>query len=124
MLRIELDEPPSTCRPGSTLTGRCVWEMNQAPERLEASLEWMTEGKGDEDGDTAIVQQWKPTSDSGSHRFRWQLPRGPLSLDGTLIRIRWKLLLRAESPDEEVSLPLVISHVDGSIRLSSIATAL
>ncbi len=120
MLKIELDGDQSAYRPGSFLSGRIVWDMIQAPVAITASLEWSTEGKGDDEGDIVVEQRWHPQAESGSQAFRWQLPRGPLSLEATLIRIRWSIECSTENPDEEISRPIVLSSLDRPIILKAI----
>ena len=120
MLRVELDNNQSVFRPGSILSGRIFWEMSQAPDTVTATLTWSTEGKGDDDGDIAVEQSWQPQSESGSQAFRWQLPRGPLSLDAKLIRIRWTIECSTEKPSEDVTVPIVLSHLDRPIILKAI----
>jgi len=115
-----LDGDHSAYRSGSFLSGRIVWDMSQAPAAITACLSWSTEGKGDDEGDTVIEQSWHPQSESGTQAFRWQLPRGPLSLDATLIRIRWSIDCSTESPDEELSRPIVLSPRDRAIILKAI----
>ncbi len=123
MLKVELDGDRSIFRPGGILTGRIVWEMNRTPDEISACLSWSTEGKGDEEGAEVIDQSWRPQSESGSQAFRWQLPRGPLSMDGKLIRIRWTIECSTENPEEQVTVPIVLSHLERPIILSSSGNA-
>lgn len=120
MLKIELDGEHSVYRPGGFLSGRIIWDMSQAPATINANLSWSTEGKGDDDGNSIVEQSWHPTTEVGTQAFRWQLPRGPLSLDATLIRIRWSIECSTESPQEEFSRPIVLSQLDRPIILKAI----
>jgi hypothetical protein len=120
MLTVELDGDHSIYRPGSFLTGRIRWDMSQVPTVIHANLSWSTEGKGDDDGDLVVEQSWHPTTESGTQDFRWQMPRGPLSLEATLIRIRWSIACSTEDPDEEFSREIVLSPRDRPIILKAI----
>ena len=120
MLNVELDSEDWIYLPGSMLTGRIVWEMAQVPKIIEASLTWETEGKGDEDCDIAIEQTWTPSTATGTQAFRWKMPRGPLSLDGTLIRIRWSIQCTSKRPDENCSKPIVLSHLKRPLILTTV----
>ncbi|MDZ4852420.1 MAG: hypothetical protein SGI77_24290 [Pirellulaceae bacterium] len=120
MLKVETDGDSLNFRPGNVLSGRIVWELSKTPRSISASLSWSTEGKGDEDGESSIQQTWTPSSPTGTQAFQWQLPRGPISLEGTLIRIQWLIECVSESPDEEVVVPLVISHLKCPVRLSKV----
>jgi hypothetical protein len=120
MLKIELDGEHSAYRPGSSLSGRIVWDMSQAPTSIVASLTWSTEGKGDDEGDSVVEQIWHPTTEKGTQAFRWELPRGPLSLEATLIRIRWSIECTTENPDEECSRPIILSPLDRPILLKAV----
>ncbi len=119
MLRVDLDGDEAAFRPGGILTGRIVWELSQTPREIEAYLAWATEGKGDEDGDMVVEQTWIPSAASGIQPFRWQLPRGPLSLDGNLIRIRWSIECSTTKPDEDTTVPIILSHLQRPIVLTS-----
>lgn len=119
MLRVDLDSNEATFLPGGILSGRIVWELSQTPRKMEAYLAWATEGKGDEDGDMVVEQAWIPIAESGTQPFRWQLPRGPLSLDGKLIRIRWSIECSTTKPDEYTSVPIILSHLQRPIVLTS-----
>jgi hypothetical protein len=120
MLKIELDGDHSAYRPGSYLSGRIVWDMGQAPSSIEASLSWSTEGKGDDEGDSVIEQTWYPTTEAGTQAFRWELPRGPLSLDATLIRIHWSIECSTQEPNEECARPIILSPLDRPIILKAV----
>ena len=119
MLRVELENDESVLSPGGILIGKIIWESSQTPRSIEAYLAWATEGKGDEDGDMVVEQEWTPTAASGTQSFRWQLPRGPLSLDGKLIRIRWSIECSTVKPDEAFTFPVIISHLPRPILISS-----
>jgi hypothetical protein len=116
MLRIELDNPPAAYRPGSIIRGRVFWEQPSVPKEFCLRLYWLTEGKGDEDSETAIEQKWKPTVESGSVDFQWELPRGPLSAKGRLIRIGWTLEAESKKPDEVLSRDLILSPLDRHLQ--------
>lgn len=119
MLKVELENKSSLFRPGDLLLGKIIWEMSEVPCEITARLAWATEGKGDDDGAWVIEQSWSPNTANGSKKFRWQLPRGPLSLDGTLIRIRWTVECNADGSDEEYTVPIVLSHLNRPVILTN-----
>ncbi len=121
MLRVELENRETLAfRPGNRLRGKIVWEHSVAPDSMTLVLGWKTEGKGNEDSGSAIQQTWHPTAESGWQAFEWILPRGPLSLDGTLVRIRWSLECQSRNPDESATLPILLSHLDRPVILRSV----
>jgi hypothetical protein len=123
MLRLELRKTESVYRPGEPLEGTAYWSFLSQPKKLTIQLNWFTEGKGDEDFDTALEQEWIPSEANGQLSFRLVTPRAPLSLDGTLIRICWRLEFSSEKPDEEFVLPIVISQSGQPIALRSLPKA-
>jgi hypothetical protein len=79
-------------------------------------LEWETEGKGDTNGEVYVEQAWTPQSPSGREAFRWNLPAGPISLNGKLFSIRWVLRIWSVNPDQEAEMKIVISHLTTPVQ--------
>jgi len=124
MLRIEWSgnrKKQSTFRPGEPIQGTVHWKLTAIPEKLTARLAWSTEGKGDEDYDVAIVQEWNPESSFGQVELDWIAPRAPLSLVGHLIRIQWHLKLSSKAPNEEKQFPIILSNEGTPIVLTPAA---
>ena len=102
-VQIEPDEHAESYRPGETISGR--YRLNPVepiPEvqALEWSIAWTTEGKGDEDrgvhvfetinepdGAVPKPEQWR--------RFEAVLPPSPLSYDGLIVKLLWRVRVRA-----------------------------
>jgi hypothetical protein len=121
MLRIQLDNSQTNLRPGEKFRGTIFWDLETVPAELNAYLVWHTEGKGDEDFDNAIEESWNPSVNQGSQRFEWIAPRGPLSLNGKLLRICWELEASVPEIKESAKLEVVISPVDRPIILRGYA---
>jgi hypothetical protein len=89
MIRLGLRENITTFRPGESIAGAVLWELEKAPELAEVRLIWFTRGKGTEDG--AVVETVKldspPAADT--REFTFQAPNGPYSFSGTLIALIW-----------------------------------
>ncbi|MBR4833205.1 MAG: hypothetical protein IKU86_02575 [Thermoguttaceae bacterium] len=88
--------------PGETISGS--YYLNEAREAtidaVEISILWQTEGKGNEDVGTHAF--WRLSSQEGDWidplqpgRFSAVLPPSPLSYEGNLIKIRWRVRVRA-----------------------------
>lgn len=88
--------------PGETISGS--YFLNEAREAtidaVEISILWQTEGKGNEDVGTHAF--WRLSSQEGDWidplqpgRFSAVLPPSPLSYEGNLIKIRWRVRVRA-----------------------------
>lgn len=93
-IEILLDDRDLILRPGETLRGG--WRYNHteslAVRKAEVFVLWFTEGKGDTDEGTV----WQRTSveagslDAGrAFPFELQLPAGPWTYDGRIVKIRW-----------------------------------
>lgn len=65
---------------------------------VEASVIWITEGKGGEDLGVHYFERRVPADADGDlrqwRRFRTSLPNSPLSYDGAIIKIRWCIRVR------------------------------
>lgn len=88
--------------PGETISGS--YFLNEARESsidaVEISIVWQTEGKGNED--CGVHAFWRLSSQEGDWidplqpgRFSAVLPPSPLSYEGNLIKIRWRVRVRA-----------------------------
>jgi hypothetical protein len=109
MLRLELEDQAAIFRPGAELRGLVSWDTSESPVTLAASLGWYTEGKGDEDSATVVEQRWRLANPSGLQKFEWRLPRGPLSAQGKLLRIRWGVECSIAETGEVVRVEIVLS---------------
>lgn len=68
-------------------------------QAVEASVLWITEGKGEEDMGVHFFERRLPAdADEGDlrplRRFKVMLPNSPLSYEGAIMRIRWLVRLR------------------------------
>jgi hypothetical protein len=68
-------------------------------QAVEASVLWLTEGKGEEDLGVHYFERRLPAdAEEGDlrplRRFKVQLPNSPLTYDGAIVRIRWCVRLR------------------------------
>lgn len=68
-------------------------------QAIEASVLWLTEGKGEEDLGVHYFERRLPADAEENdlrplRRFKVLLPNSPLSYDGAILRIRWCVRLR------------------------------
>lgn len=68
-------------------------------QAVEASVLWLTEGKGEEDLGVHYFERRLPADvEDGDlrplRRFKVMLPNSPLTYDGAIVRIRWLVRLR------------------------------
>jgi len=80
---------------------------SSAPASLDWRLSWRTEGKGDTDA--GVGNSGKVTKSGGAYRFVIDVPAGPWSYSGHLLKIRWALELWSVSGDVvEVDQPVCV----------------
>lgn len=85
--------------PGDVLSGsyRLVGDVTGL-EAVEVSVHWYTEGKGDEDLGVHHFEK-RARADGGSvpasGRFTTRLPNSPLSYEGLLVQVLWRVRVRA-----------------------------
>ena len=118
-LQITLEN--SNCRPGQLLSGTVVWQFDSPPSKLTLEVSWQTAGKGTDDSETAFTEDWSPGSNSGERKFQFQLPRGPISVQGNLIAIEWQVECTSKRPKATCAMPFVLSHLDQPIRLHPVS---
>jgi hypothetical protein len=110
-LRLALDEPGRTCRPGAALEVDASWYLDGSDHTVELNLVWYTSGKGTQD--IEVAEQVILTSDtpgsSGSRRHTLRLPEGPYSFSGKLITLAWALELVALPSSAVERVDLVIA---------------
>lgn len=99
---IRVDGLKRTYEPGDEIRGNYVLD-GVTPDQVRAaelSLLWHTEGKGDEDLAVhhfdRVSRETNPDWDPRQPRsFSTTFPNSPLSYDGVIVKIRWKLRVRA-----------------------------
>ena len=92
-LDIEIENGRTAFSPGEEIRGRVKWQFQEAPEKLELSLFWRTQGKGTQDTGIVKTITFEPAGMSGEKDFTFTAPEGPYSFSGKLISIIWGLEL-------------------------------
>jgi hypothetical protein len=122
-LSIRLDGGPQYL-PGEVLSGeyRLDLEGQGEVQALEFSVLWNTEGKGDEDLGVHHFEE-RSARDHGSidpaqvQRFAVPLPNSPLSYDGVIVKVLWRVRLRVRLAGVEERL------AEAPFRLGRVAAA-
>jgi len=108
MIRIALSD--GKVRNGEHVKGSVTWEAEGAktPRKIEVACRWRVEGKGKTHEE--IVGRLE--SHQSVIAFDFEIPReGPLTYDGTLLRIGWKVAANADLPmarDESAAAPFTV----------------
>jgi hypothetical protein len=98
-MSIEIELEQTEYEPGSELRGSVVLTplAGQEDHKVELSVLWQTEGKGDTD---FLVERFRVLTEGGdaaaqgTHAFEVRLPLLPLTYSGTLLKIRWLVRVR------------------------------
>lgn len=120
MIEISLDH--DAVQAGAFLDGHVAWRSDKHVERVIASAEWRTQGKGDPAWGVgrSLVVTPAPGTHGGEFRFHLMIPHGgPVTYDGTLMSIEWLLAVRLDQRgfDETASRTFrVESHRPGRQR--------
>jgi len=108
-LRIELDAPEASYRPGEVVNGRVVVRATQDTtcDGLSAKLEWFTHGKGNRDAGTGykidppaselFKGQWRAGQEA-SYAFSFEVPALPLTYAGELLNVDYRVRAEADIP--------------------------
>ncbi len=118
-LRVELEKPEASFRPGETIQGTANWSLAEAPEALEVRLFWFTQGKGDQDVGVIETTALDGAGREGSRDFTFTAPEAPLSFSGKLISLVWAVELVALPQGDAGRCELVISHTGEEIRIDN-----
>lgn len=101
LLSIQLYNDPAVYQPGDVLRFDFQVDAISADElsAVEASVVWVTEGKGDEDMGIHFFERRVPAdAEDGDLRplriCNVALPNSPLSYDGQLLKVRWYARVR------------------------------
>jgi hypothetical protein len=128
---IELDEHPESFDPGKTISGRYRLDVSDSTPpvgALEWSILWSTEGAGDEDQGVHALGRVEPQGLEGVTRpdhwreFEAILPESPQSYDGLLIKIAWRVRVRAlvgKDPEWLAEVPFRLGNVDRAREVES-----
>ena len=82
-------------RNGEHVKGSVTFEGAKTPRKLEVACRWRIEGRGRSREEVVGNAEAQATSMS----FDFEIPReGPLSYDGTLLRIIWEVVASADLP--------------------------
>jgi hypothetical protein len=115
-----LDRRQRDYEPGQLLSGSYRWDAGEEKvRRVEVSVMWRTEGKGDEDFgvhffDHYSVEEGDEVGPQASAHFTTQLPNSPLSYHGVAVSIQWMVRVRVflQSGKEAVGeRPFRLGHV-------------
>jgi hypothetical protein len=100
-LRLQLDDRPRAYQPGDVLTGRFAVEGFPPGDvrAIEVSVLWQTEGKGEEDLSIHYFERIEPQDGAPidlhqPRRFSTMLPNSPLSYDGLIVKVSWRVRVR------------------------------
>lgn len=105
-ISIQLNSTQAFFLPGQTLSGTYAFSgvAREEIQRVELSVLWFTEGKGDEDLGVHFFEsiQWEEgeaAEPSGRNRvpggaFSVELPQAPVSYYGKVLKIHWDVRVR------------------------------
>ncbi len=93
MIKIGILDNRTAFRPGETLEGAVIWELEKPPAIAELRLLWFTRGKGTEDSEVVSTVTFAAPQAGDTRDFRIAVPAAPYSFDGRLISLIWALEL-------------------------------
>src|SRR5262245_1517491 len=111
-MTVELDR--ADWSPGETLTGRVRLspELADAAGTLRVEVGWVSESGAEPEQDMQPAEEGP--ADGGGRRFTFALPPAPLSYEGVLMKLRWRV--RAE-----VSVGRRKTSAEATFRLGRVA---
>lgn len=118
MLEIALAGNKAEFAPGEHIEGRVVWSGTEAPEGLVVALMYQTEGRGTRDTNHVEEIDVQASTGAGEQSFRFAVPEGPYTFDGTLISLRWFIEASCEETTETKA--IVVSPWVETVRLKEV----
>ena len=115
-----IDLPQTQLEPGQKISGKILWALPQAPQKLTLTLAWITEGRGTQDSKIEAELTWHSNDTSGEEAFEFTLPPSPYSFAGTLISVNWALELHCKKGNAEYHLPITVSPYAAPIALDQV----
>jgi|GEM_PF-1035624 len=115
-----LDISSKTVRPGESVAGEFLWDLESKPKSVNLSLGWWTSGRGDRDEAVIASETWDDPSTIGKETFSFSLPPSVIpSFSGKLISVQWGLQLSVKGIRlEDVIEELVVSPLMREIDIS------
>ncbi len=108
-------------RPGESVEGVAAWSLDAAPRSAEVRLFWFTEGKGTTDVGVIHTETFSAMHAQDARPFRFDLPEGPLSIDGRLVSVKWAIEFIADTGSETVlRWDLVVSPTGRPLTLQAV----
>ena len=97
MIGIALHEPAVAAGGFLTATVRWIADGDRQPRRIIVAAEWQTDGAGDPVRGVGRSAVFQPKEREEVFGVRFLIPHeGPLSYDGELLKIVWKLRVRVD----------------------------
>ena len=120
MIRLGIRENKTSFRPGETIAGAVLWELEKVPALAEVRLLWFTRGKGTEDGATVETVTFDAAPAADTREFSFAAPNGPYSFSGTLIALIWAVEFVAKPGGEFQRIEIMIAPGAKEIALPRI----
>ena len=101
LIAVRIHSPNCLFHPGETLD--CDFQIDAVSpadtQAVEVSVNWYTEGKGEEDIGVHYFERFTPSDAIDGdlrqlHRFQTTLPNSPLTYNGAIVKIRWRVRVR------------------------------
>jgi hypothetical protein len=101
LIALRIHSPNCVYHPGETLD--CEFQIDAVEagdiQAVEVSVNWYSEGKGDEDLGVHYFERYTPSDAIDGdlrqlHRFQTELPNSPLTYNGSIVKIRWRVRVR------------------------------
>ncbi len=105
-------------RPGQTVAGEALWDLQDDPETIQINLGWYTEGKGTRDEELVETIMVNNPGTIGKQTFSFVMPEGPLSCSGRLISFLWGIECSLKKGKDKAFRPLILTHGEAEIDIS------
>mgnify|MGYP001816930094 CR=1 FL=1 len=106
VLTLATESGATSFEPGSEITVRAEWHLEEVPRSVELRLVWYTEGKGSQDVGVVERVLFDAPGDRDSRRQSLQLPTAPYSFSGSLVSLIWAVELLVEPGELSTRLDL------------------
>ncbi len=123
-MRVAVSKEPAEYEPGEEIAGGVQWELDRAPESVEARLLWHTVGRssagGFEDVGVVATVRFDGPQQEDTRSFQFTAPLAPYSFTGQLITLTWAVEVVALPRKENARVELAIAPAGKALELVAV----
>jgi hypothetical protein len=122
-MKIAVRKQPAEYAPGEEIAGGVQWQLDRAPESVEARLLWhavSSGGRGYEDVGVVATVRFDGPGQEDTRSFQFTAPLAPYSFAGKLVTLTWAVEVVALPRKENTRVEVVIAPGGKALELAEV----